>query len=95
MQASAPVWEVEYQADRRRHHHRCRCCNRVLIDGERALMVRVSWKKTYAIHLGCGDKQHGAAAWTWRDAFAHWGAAYRESKTLPLPALIDNMGRVA
>lgn len=43
MQANAAFWEVAYKADRRGHHHRCRCCNRVLKDGEAALMVRVGW----------------------------------------------------
>lgn len=95
MRSPAPVWEVEYQADRRGHHHRCRCCNRVLKDGEQALMVRVGWKKTYAIHMDCGGMQHGSAAWTWRDAFKHWGEEYRQGKVLPMPDLTNKAGLAA
>ena len=89
MRPQATVWEFDYLADLRGHHHRCRCCNRVLKDGERALMVRVGWKKTYAIHASCGDKQHGTSAWTWRDALAHWGAEYQQGKALPIPAMVN------
>lgn len=87
MRAPAVIWEVAYEADRRGHHHRCRCCNRVLKDGESALMVRVGGKKTYAIHQECGEKPHGTSAWTWRDAFAHWGVEYQRGKAMPMPSM--------
>lgn len=90
MRAPEVIWEVAYQADRRGHHHRCRCCNRVLKDGESALMVRVGWKKTYAIHQECGEKPHGSSAWTWRDVFAHWGAEYQQCKALPMSMQVGN-----
>lgn len=95
MRAPAAFWEMAYQADRRGHHHRCRCCSRVLKDGEQALMVRVGWRKTYAVHLECGGKPHGTYGWTWRDAFAHWGAEYQQGKALPMPVLNNNVGQPA
>ncbi|UUZ66383.1 hypothetical protein LP417_35880 (plasmid) [Polaromonas sp. P1-6] len=76
MTPPAAIWEVQYQADRRNHHHRCKCCMRVLADGDQALMIRVAAKKTHVIHLACGSVQHGDAAWTWRDAMEYWGIEY-------------------
>ena len=90
MRAPTVIWEVAYQADRRGLHHRCRCCNRVLKDGESALMVRVGWKKTYAIHQECGEKPHGSSAWTCRDAFVHWGAEYQQCKAFPMSMQVGN-----
>jgi hypothetical protein len=88
MQAQAAFLEAEDQADRLEYQHRCRCCNRVLTDGERSLMVRVGWRKAYAIHDGCGDKQRDKAGWTWRDAFARLGTEYHQGKALSMPAVL-------
>lgn len=74
--APDPVWETEYRHDRRAHRHRCRCCARIIVAGERVLFCRYSHKGTYAIHVACANKQHGTADWTWRDAMAAWGNEY-------------------
>jgi hypothetical protein len=65
------VYETSYRHDRRRHRHRCRCCARIINEGEAVIQARVS-NSTYSIHEACGDKQHGDAAWTWRDAMTEW-----------------------
>lgn len=42
-------WDAAYSASRRKHHHRCRVCNRILKDGESVIMLRVQ-HGTKAIH---------------------------------------------
>lgn len=64
MRAPAVIWEVAYQADRRGHHHRCRCCNRVLKDGESALMVRVDAARRASGTVGALEP-HGSG-WRYR-----------------------------
>jgi hypothetical protein len=85
--APSPTWEGPYRHDRRKHRHRCRCCHVVLNEGDPAIMARVAHLKTLAIHAACGDKQHGDAAWTWRDAMAFWGTQHLIAVgwKLPLP----------
>lgn len=97
MKPPAAIWEVEYRVDRRGHHHRCRCCRRVLKDGEKALMTRMGSHKTVVIHLACGAVQHGTAAWTWRDAMTYWGSEFliESGWKLALPACPSNEGQVA
>lgn len=77
MKAPEPVWECTYAHDRRAHRHRCRVCSRILEAGQRVVMTRVAGHKTIAIHAEpCSGKQHGTAAWTWRDAMRFWGVEY-------------------
>jgi hypothetical protein len=66
------TFEIDYRNDRRLHRHRCRCCSKLLDNGQRALMVRLSGK-TWAVHIACADKPMGQGGWTWRDAFEAWG----------------------
>jgi len=74
MKAPSPSWEADYKHDRRAQAHRCRCCNRILVEGERVIMAKVAGGKTLAIHHACGDRQHGTAeGWSWADAMACWG----------------------
>ena len=66
-------------------------------DGEQALMARVGYRKTLAIHLDCAEKQHGTAAWSWRSAMSYWGCEYLIScgyrLTLPpCPSNVANAG---
>lgn len=77
MKPPAPSWEADYKRDRRGHAHRCRCCNRILVEGDRVIMARVSGGKTWAVHQACGAIQHGLAEGrTWADAMACWGTEY-------------------
>lgn len=48
------VWETTYRCDRRKHHHRCRVCNRIVKDGEMVLMGYPRGQRgSYAIHASC------------------------------------------
>ena len=67
------IWEADYRHDRRKHAHRCRCCQRILQDGDRALFMKLrSARGTWAVHIECAGKPHPCG--TWRDAFAAWTA---------------------
>lgn len=58
----SPVWETDYRADRRRHHHRCVACNRIVATGERVLMGRPYAvladrpSPTKVVHVACADR---------------------------------------
>lgn len=41
---------MTYSASRRKHHHRCQHCRRIVQDGEQVLMARVSGKVTRVLH---------------------------------------------
>src|SRR5262245_61215877 len=79
MPTPSPSWESSYRSDRRKHSHRCRCCNRIIKDGERVLMIRLRGfrgNKTWALHIvACADQPH-TNGWTWRDAFECWGTEH-------------------
>lgn len=63
MRAPSPTWETTYASNRRKHSHRCRCCDRIIAEGERVLMVRLRGyrgNKTWAIHLDPRPRQPGA-----------------------------------
>ena len=77
MRFDVPAWSATYAHDRRAHRHRCRVCNRIVEAGEPVFMARVKAKKTWTIHDACADKQHGTAAWTWRDAMRWWAFEYQ------------------
>lgn len=74
MKMPAPYWTVNYQVDRRNHHHRCQCCNRNIADGETVLMHRFA-KGTKALHVSCADRKT-INGFTWRELFEAHGMAY-------------------
>lgn len=84
MKTPSPIWEASYRHDRRFHRHRCRCCNRIINDGERVLMIRVRGyrnNKTWAIHVEpCAAKPFDVPGdrdrMTWRDAMTAWGVEH-------------------
>lgn len=67
--------DLTYRATMRRHRHRCRCCNRIILPGERVVMARVTQKRisggTFAVHAACADRPHSAGS-TWRAMLAQW-----------------------
>lgn len=50
-------YETAYKADRRKHHHRCLCCSKVIKDGESVLMWRISASVSRAVHAACASHQ--------------------------------------
>ncbi len=74
MTTPSPTFECDYAHDRREHRHRCRCCSRIIEDGEKVLMVRLQ-RKIWALHIACADKLNSQPheGWTWRDSFEAWG----------------------
>jgi hypothetical protein len=92
MRPPSPTWELNYASDRRKHSHRCRCCDRIIQAGERVLMIRLRGfrgKKTWALHVvPCADVLHSReGGWTWRDAFEAWGTDHLIRTAWPnLPA---------
>ena len=82
MKPPAPLFELPYQHNRRKHRHRCRCCLRIVEAGEQVLMARVptgfvvGQNKTWVLHLACGDKQHGKGPWLHRDALRQSGVEH-------------------
>lgn len=74
-----PYWHMTYQADRRKHRHRCVVCRRILEPGDEVGMVRVSHRKTKAAHDYCLSKSvsvDGYGTWTFADSFRFWGLEY-------------------
>jgi len=50
-------WQMTYAADRRKHRHRCRHCNRIVQPGEEVFMARLSNGKTKVLHVEqCADQ---------------------------------------
>ena len=72
MKTPSPTWQTEYRHDRRAHRHRCRCCNRILNEGDQVIMTRAG-NKTVAIHAECASKPHTPGRWTWADVMLAWG----------------------
>jgi hypothetical protein len=82
-----PYWETDYRADRRKHRHRCRACNRVIEPGQRVLMTRTK-RATVAIHADHADQPiFEGEAHTWRDSFAAWGLEHLKSIGWRVPEL--------
>ena len=83
MRRPAPTWETDYRHDRRKHRHRCRCCKRVIVSGERVIMARVeaggrftSKTKTVAMHAACAERRWvPESSETGRDIMVQWGLA--------------------
>lgn len=63
------IWSAVYRHDRRKHRHRCRCCNRIVNEGEQVIMMRVQ-RGSWLLHEDCADKPHPVG--TWRGAFEAW-----------------------
>lgn len=50
-------WRMTYAADRRKHKHRCRHCNRIVQPGEEVFMARMLNGKTKVLHVvQCADE---------------------------------------
>lgn len=83
MRAPSPAFELDYRHDRRKHRHRCRCCSKVINDGERVLMARQP-RASIAIHVvpcanvafATASDVENKAGWLWRDAMECWGTMH-------------------
>lgn len=74
MKTPDATFELEYKHDRRAHRHRCRCCRRILTEGERVLMARVGRSgRTWAIHIDPCASVPFVGGFVWRDAMEAWG----------------------
>jgi hypothetical protein len=87
MKRPEPLWETDYRADRRKHHHRCFSCNRILQNGERAIMVRVDGRATRVAHVTCADRQVPESLRTTREIMREWGLSYLKSCGWKVPEL--------
>lgn len=77
MKRPEPIWETDYRSERRKHRHRCFCCNRILQDGDRVVMVRIATRKTRAAHVACADQQHVPdSPRSTREIMREWGLSY-------------------
>ncbi len=57
MKQPEAFWRMTYAADRRKHKHRCRHCNRIVQPGEEVFMARVRNGQTRVIHVkDCADQ---------------------------------------
>jgi hypothetical protein len=66
------LFEIDYRHDRRAHRHRCRCCSKILNEGDRVLMARVG-KGTVAIHIEHADEPNfPGSPMTHRQAMEQW-----------------------
>lgn len=50
------IYVATYAHDRRKHRHRCQCCNRIVESGEIVLMWRITWDTTRVLHVACADR---------------------------------------
>jgi len=91
MKRPSATWEAVYKADRRKHHHRCRACNRIIATGERALMARAA-RGTVAVHLDCADMQV-VDGHTYRDSMEAWGLAGLKARGWRVPELDTHYAR--
>lgn len=66
------IWETEsYSRSRRKHAHRCKCCQRIMREGEAALFYRHA-RGCWVVHLECADKMAqniDGKVITWREQF--------------------------
>jgi hypothetical protein len=64
------VYSWTYKNDRRGHRHRCRCCNRIINEGEQVVMgVLPRTGRTIAVHEDpCASQRH-SPQYTWREVF--------------------------
>lgn len=68
-------WAMTYSASRRAHHHRCRCCRKILGEGEAVLMARTAARKTQCLHETCADRV-GPDGYSERDYLEAHGMAH-------------------
>ncbi|GBQ32011.1 hypothetical protein HLH34_00025 [Gluconacetobacter azotocaptans] len=81
------IWETDYAADRRKHRHRCVCCNRIVQPGERVVMCRIN-NGTKAAHVACADRRHVPdAPETTRDIMRLWGLEHQKACGWSVPEL--------
>lgn len=76
MQMPVPSWTTTYSASRRKHHHRCWCCNRIIKDGETIVMARIRHDKTKCAHAACSERKSttpGGFDYTAADLMQAWG----------------------
>lgn len=76
MRMPDPIWSMTYSAKRRKHHHRCFVCRRVIQDGEPVLMARTRTKVTKCIHETCSDSRATPNGFTARDLLEAHGMQY-------------------
>lgn len=50
------IYECTYAHDRRANRHRCQCCRKIINEGEKVLMWRISAKVSRALHIECAEK---------------------------------------
>ena len=69
------VWEALYARPRRKHAHRCKCCRKILQEGNPALWYRYG-RGTYVVHAECADQiAEPTSGFTWRQLFGAWNNA--------------------
>lgn len=83
MRVPDAIWSAIYSHSRRTHRHRCRCCSKIIDDGQNVVMARVVGAKTWAIHETCATKPFFAM--TWRDAMECWGQTYLRAIGYKIP----------
>lgn len=71
MKRPTRTWSQNYKHDRRVQRHRCRCCWKIINDGEEAILSRVGNRTTWALHSECATKRH-SDLYTWGEIFAVW-----------------------
>lgn len=75
----ARTWEAPANYSRRKAQQRCRCCRKVIAEGEAAIFARMNkarfggGNRVWAVHAECGDKRH-SETYTWREVLAEWAA---------------------
>lgn len=72
----AGSWEAPASYSRRSHQFRCKCCRKIIAEGEAAIFSRKGsdrkrGNRVWAIHTGCGDVRH-SESYTWREVMALW-----------------------
>lgn len=88
MKPPSPAWEADYEHGRRKHRHRCCCCNRIITAGEHVIMNRVKRNQTRAVHIDCADKiAINNKSWRW--LMAAQGAAYLRACGWKIPEMSD------
>lgn len=74
MKKPAPA-VVIYSHSRRKHVHRCQCCNKLAVDGSQVLMW---WLKgaTRILHMDCAEKTFFDGPQTWKQLAEEQSEAY-------------------
>lgn len=85
MDAPSPSWETVYAHDRRKHRHRCSCCNRIINAGEHVVMAKVKNRRTIAVHVeACADRI-AINELTWRALLAVQGTEHLRRVGFKMP----------